>query len=98
MLKWLDASASVRFGQELARELLSTLSTTAATVRDAKFAAKAEKALIKADVKVREFRRANPMNFYKRSRLANTFLWTLKDGGCPPDYAQELTEWLTFRL
>jgi hypothetical protein len=96
MLKWFDARPSVAFGQELARELLDALG--AAGTRDAKFAAKAEKALIRADGKVRDFRRTQPMNVYKRSRLANAFLWALKDGGCPDDYARELTEWLTYRL
>ena len=26
------------------------------------------------------------------------FLWTLKDAGCPEDYANQLTDWLTLRL
>jgi hypothetical protein len=97
MFKWFDASASVDFGRQLANDLLTSLSAGAGR-HEAKFAAKAEKALVKADGKVRDFRRAHKLNFYTRSRLANTFLWTLKDGGCAPDYAQELTEWLTYRL
>ena len=97
MLSWFDTRESVRFGRELAEELMSTLSAKAG-VRDAKFMVKAEKALIRADGKVRDFRLRERMNFYKKSKLANTFLWTLRDGGCPPDYATELTEWLTLRL
>jgi hypothetical protein len=66
--------------------------------RDAKFAARAEKVLIRVDRQVQEFRSRQRLNFYKRSKAANTFLWALKDGGCPPEYASELTEWLALRL
>jgi hypothetical protein len=97
MFNWFDARASVDFGRQLATEVLALLAAGAAR-GEAKFSAKAEKALIKADARVREFRRAHKLNFYTRSRLANSFLWSLKDAGCPPDYAQELTEWLTYRL
>jgi hypothetical protein len=97
MFDWFDASASVAFGKQLADDLLVSLSAGAGR-HEAKFAAKAEKALIKADARVRDFRRTHKLNVYKRSKLANSFLWALKDGGCAPDYAQELTEWLTYRL
>jgi hypothetical protein len=54
--------------------------------------------LIQADRRVRQFTAGERMNVYKKGKLANAFLWTLTDGGCPPDYAKELTEWLSFRL
>lgn len=97
MFNWLDTKASVRFGQDLAQDLLTVLIASTGA-RDAKFTTKAEKALIRADGKVRDFRTRERLNFYKKSKLANAFLWTLRDGGCPPDYADELTEWLTLRL
>ena len=97
MLDWLNTKESVRFGEELARELLKALASSS-KVKDAKFTARVEKALIKADGDVRSFRERERMNFYKKSSLANAFLWTLKDGGCDASYANELTEWLTYRL
>jgi hypothetical protein len=97
MFSWFDTRPSVQFARDLAQDLLKTL-VSSTEARDAKFKVKAEKALIRADARVREFRRVHAMNFYKRSKLANTFLWTLRDGGCPADYATELTEWLTYRL
>ena len=97
MLSWFDTKESVRFANDLAEELMETLSAKTA-LRDAKFTAKAEKALIRADGKVRSFRARERMNVYKKAKLANAFLWHLKDRGCPEDYAQELTEWLTLRL
>ena len=97
MLGWFDTKESVRFGRELAQDILGTLQASTAK-REGKFTAKAEKALIKLDAKVRAFTGRERMNFYKRSKLANEFLWALQDGGCSPEYARELTEWLTFRL
>lgn len=97
LFKWLDTGEAERFAREMAGLVLSELSGSAHK-RDAKFAARAEKVLIRVDNRVKDFRRGQALNFYKKSKLANTFLWTLKDGGCPEDYANELTEWLTLRL
>ena len=97
MFGWLDTRECVRFGQQLANKLLPALEAGAERHKG-KFAAKAEKALIRTDGEVREFRQAHKLNFYKRSRLANSFLWALKDGGCPEGYARELTDWLSHRL
>jgi hypothetical protein len=97
IFSWFSSRASVRFGRELAGFVLSELSASTAR-KEAKFTAKAEKALIRADQRVRQFKAAERMNVYKKAKLANAFLWTLKDKGCPPDYATELTEWLSLRL
>ncbi|KQT12360.1 hypothetical protein [Ramlibacter sp. Leaf400] len=97
MLSWFDTRESKRFARDLALQLLGTLETSTAK-GEAKFMAKTEKALVRADREVGDFRQRERMNFYKRSALANTFLWTLKDGGCPTEYATQLTEWLTVRL
>ena len=97
MLSWFDTKASALFARELAEDLMGSLLATSA-VRDAKFMAKAEKALIRADSKVRTFRARERMNVFKKAKLANAFLWQLKDRGCPEDYAEELTQWLTLRL
>lgn len=97
MLKWFDARESVRFGEELAAEVVATLAASA-TLRGSKFSAKTEKALAKADQSVRDFKGREPLNFYKKSKLLNAFLWKLQDGGCDPENARELTQWLTHRL
>jgi hypothetical protein len=97
ILDWFLAGEAKRFGTDLARFLLQELSTTTHKT-DAKFAVKAEKVLIQADRRVRQFTARERMNVYKKGKLANAFLWTLKDGGCPADYAKQLTEWLSFRL
>jgi hypothetical protein len=97
MFSWFSTSESVRFGQELATYVLTELSGSTGKA-DAKFTAKAEKALVRADQRVRDFKARERMNFYKKAKLANAFLWTLRDSGCSAEYADQLTEWLSLRL
>jgi hypothetical protein len=97
MFDWFSTSRSEAFAKELAGQFLQDLHASAGKA-DAKFSVRAEKVLGRLDARVRAFAASERMNFYKRAKLANTFLWTLKDGGCPEDYAQQATEWLTFRL
>ena len=97
MFSWFSTSESVRFGKELATFVLGELSGSKGKA-DAKFTAKAEKALIRADQRVRDFKARERMNVYKKARLANAFLWTLKDSGCSQEYANQLTDWLSVRL
>lgn len=97
LLGWFDSKEADAFARELAQYILAELAA-GMDARDAKFKAKAEKTLTRAAGRVEEFRRRSSLNVFTRSKLANRFLWTLKDAGCPPAYATELTEWLTFRL
>jgi hypothetical protein len=97
VFQWISAGESVRFGKELATFVLSELQGSL-DKRDAKFAAKADRTLNQAAAKVAVFKSRESLNFYKKAKLANAFLWTLKDGGCPPEYANQLTDWLTLRL
>ncbi|MBC5782777.1 hypothetical protein H8N03_07450 [Ramlibacter sp. USB13] len=97
MFSWFSTAESVRFGQELATFVLSELSASAAK-NDAKFTAKAEKALLRADERLQQFKVRERMNVFKKAKLANAFLWTLKDSGCSEEYASSLTDWLSVRL
>jgi hypothetical protein len=97
MFNWFATAESQRLGKELAVFVLSELSN-AADRRGDKFTAKAEKVLARAEVRVREFKSRERMNFYKKAKLANAFLWTLKDNGCSAEYADKLTDWLSVRL
>jgi len=97
MLNWFSSTESVRFGNELATFVLSELA--ASTAKDqAKFAAKAERALLRADQRLQEFKARERLNVYKKAKLANSFLWTLRDSGCTNEYADQLTSWLSSRL
>ena len=97
MLRWFDATEADRFAKELALFVMQELSGVASQ-KDAKYRARLEKTLSRAAGKVHEFKAAHPLNVYKKSRLANTFLWSLKDRGCADAVASELTDWLTLRL
>ncbi|WP_421953755.1 hypothetical protein [Polaromonas sp.] len=78
--------------------MLGELQSRGADRNAGKFSAKVQRTLNKATARIVAFKTAHPMNFYQRSKLANAFLWALKDGGCAEDYATELTEWVTLRL
>lgn len=97
IFQWFASAEVQRFGKELAGFVLYELSASL-DKRDKKFRMRAEKTLAKVARKIQDFKGGERMNFYKRAKLANAFLWALKDGGCPEEYADELTEWLTVRL
>lgn len=97
MFNWFSSSESVRFGKELAGFVLGELAGISAK-GDTKFTAKAEKLLVRADQRVQEFRARERLNVYKKAKLANAFLWALRDAGCSPEYANQLTDWLSVRL
>lgn len=96
--RWIDARDAQAFADELAAFILAELNHPKVVAKDAKFMDKAQKTLAKAATRLQNFKSTSPLNFYKRARLANQFLWALRDGGCPQAYADELTEWLTMRL
>lgn len=97
MFSWFSSAEAQRFGKELAQFLLSEL-VGALDKHEAKFAGKVEKSLMRADERVAAFKRQHKLNMFQRARLANTFLWTLRDGGASQEYAEKLTDWLSVRL
>lgn len=97
LLKMLDAKAAEGFGAELAAFIMKDL-LHSVEKRDKAFTGKAAKVLVQAARKVDDFKKREALNFYKKSKLANAFLWKLKESGCPPAYTDELTQWLTVRL
>jgi hypothetical protein len=94
---WLDASEGEAFAKGLANKLSEDMAG-AASASDAKYRSKLDKALTRLQRQVEQFKATHRLNFYKKSRMANAFLWTLKDKGYPPEVAAELTDWLTLRL
>lgn len=97
VLKWFASGPAEAFARELAASLLVDLQGSLSK-DDAKFMGRAEKALARAEGRVREFKERERLNVWTKSKLANAFLWSLKDAGCPDEYAKELTQWLTIRL
>jgi hypothetical protein len=98
MFKWFDSSPAEAFARELAAFMVAELRGTRLDSLDNKGRKKAERAMERGARKVQDFRAAHKMNFYKKSKLANAFLWSLKDAGWPEAYANQMTDWLTLRL
>ena len=94
---WFDTREVRRFGTGLAEFIMTEMPADART-KEQKFAKKAGKTLQKAAIQLQKFKATHKLNPYKRAKLANAFLWGLKDAKCPAAYADELTEWLTLRL
>ena len=94
---WFTGKEAIAFARELAAFIVGELQGKL-DARDAKFQKKAQKTLVAAARRLQDFKAHHSLNFFTKSKLANAFLWALKDAGCPSDYADELTEWLTLRL
>jgi hypothetical protein len=97
IFSWFDTREVRRFGAGLAEFIMNEMPADA-RVKEAKFATKAGKTLKKAAIQLQNFKATHRLNSYKRAKLANAFLWGLKDAKCSPAYADELTEWLMLRL
>ena len=97
LFDWFRAAEAEAFGKELAVFLAGELKGDFRPL-DAKAGKKAEKTMARAARKVQDFRTAHRLNVYKKSKLANAFLWELKEAGWPPELANQLTDWLTMRL
>ena len=96
-LGWLDATESKRFGASLAKFFLERV-PKAASKSEKDFARRVDEVLGKMASQITEFKQQQKLNTYKKAQLANEFKWTLKDGGLAPDYADEITNWVTRRL
>ena len=94
---WFDSKAATACGVALAKLVLQELPVEN-TIKEKKFAIKAEKTLARIDRDLATFKKANSLNTYQKAKLGNVFLWTLKEHGVNTAYANELTEWLTTRL
>lgn len=97
IFNWFNTKEARGFGRALAQFMMDEIPADA-RVKEAKFAAKASKTMQKAARRLQDFKASHKLNPYKRAKLANAFLWGLRDAQCPAAYADELTEWLTLRL
>ena len=94
---WFRAAEAQAFGKELAGFMVTQLKGNLKPM-DARGKKHAEKTMAVADRKVQDFRSKHRLNAYKKAKLANTFLWSLKEAGWPPEVANQMTDWLTMRL
>jgi hypothetical protein len=94
---WFRTGDAEAFGKELGAFMVADLKGELKSL-DARSKKRAEKTMVKAARRIQTFRSSHSLNFYRKSKLANAFLWTLKEAGWPDDYANQMTEWLTMRL
>jgi hypothetical protein len=97
MFSWFSSADCTEFGKTLASDLLRDLEAVQHKP-GGKFAAKAEKALVRADQRVRDFKQQRKLNVFRKAKVANAFLWALKDAGISQGYSDQLTQWLSHRL
>lgn len=93
---WFRTGEAEKFGKELAAFMVSELPKLQKL--DAKGLKRADKTMAKAARRVDEFRANHPLGVYQKSKLANAFLWSLKEAGWPVEVANQMTDWLTPRL
>lgn len=96
ILNWFDARAAVTMGQELAAELDSELQKLKRQA--GKHAALNAQKVDKVFFRLNAFKLAQPLNFYKKAKLMNTFKWYLLEQGHDPALVEVLTKKLMFNL
>lgn len=97
LLGWFRAGEAKTFGQDLAAFMVKELQGNLDALNP-KGRKRADRTMAKAAEKVQAFRATHSVNVYKKSQLANAFLWSLKEAGWPEQYANQMTDWLTLRL
>lgn len=97
LLNWFSVKKVKNISEELSNLILKDLKRIELKKEDL-FMRKFQKTLNKADILIKKFKIDNKINFYQKSHLANHFLWSLKEGGCPDHYAKQLTDWLVMRI
>ena len=88
IFSWFDTREVRQFGTALAKFIIDEMPADART-RETKFAAKAGKTLQKAARQLQDFKATHKLNPYKQAKLANAFVWGLRDAKCPTPYADE---------
>lgn len=93
---WFRTAHAEKFGKELAASMVQELPELRSL--GAKDRKRADKTMERAARRIDEFRAANRLGVLQKAKLANAFLWTLKDAGWPEQAAAQMTDWLTMRL
>lgn len=100
IVRWFDASAAKRFGQEMAQLVAtksSTLSSTGFAKSEKKIGKAYESALFLVEKKLGEFRKTNKLNVYTKAQLGSAFKHGLLDSGFDLAFAEMTTTWLLLK-
>lgn len=96
-LKWFDAAAAKKFGDDLARFFIERI-PPAKNFGDKAFEMKANKILKQMAGQIAQFKQTHKLNTYKKAQLGNAFKWALRDAEIAPEYADKLTKWLMLQI
>ena len=94
VLAWFNTKEVDAVADRLVHDLKSRVPPGAEAATDKKQSARLDKAYVQVFGHAAEFAQAQPLNVYKKARLANRFKWALLEAG----YAQEFVDDMTYRL
>lgn len=87
---WLDTKAVDAVADRLVQELAKNLPPSSVATQGAKAKASRRKVLESVFRQVRNFAEKNPLNVFKKARLANRIKWALHEGGYPQEFVDEI--------
>lgn len=96
-LNWFSAKAAKEFGSSLARFYIERIPVDT-SLSATQFSRKSADVLNKMDLKIRQFKQQERLNFYKTAQMGNAFKWTLKEAGYDDAYVTRLTDWLVTKI
>jgi len=97
MFGWFNAKKAEEFGTSLAQILIEKM-PPGRMLEKSKLSSKTEYILVQLLAKIDEFKKIEKLNLYKKAKIANSFKWTLKDGGFEEAFNEKLVEWLVTHL
>ena len=99
-VKWFDASAAKRFGQEMAQLIAvksPALNPSGAGKSEKKTGKQHESALFLVEKRLVEFKKVNTLNIYTKAQLGSAFKYALLDSGFDDEFAEKTTTWLLLK-
>lgn len=96
MFQWFNAQEELAFAEQLADFFIKELPPS--VVAGGKKPKKIEQTFNKMKSMVDKFKAQRKINFYKKSKLGNAFMWKLKEAGYEEGVVQNFTEQIILRL
>jgi hypothetical protein len=90
IFEWFDTKPVDALADRLVKELAEELPPSSVAVQGTKAKASRRKVLESVFRQVRNFAAKNPLNVFKKARLANRIKWALLEGGYPNEFVDEI--------
>ena len=63
---------------------------------------KIEKKLTQAirhvNIKIENYKKENKLNIYRKARIGNTFMWSLRENGYDDEFSEDITKEFLYKL